>query len=92
MRNKIYYLLVFHIKCTSVARYGNEIINNYCNYVNSLLHKYFNVNEQIQLKLNNFDINKLYKFAYDTVEDISFDNIDENTLYIFFEDITTYSL
>ncbi len=92
MRNKIYYLLDFHIKCTSVARYGNEIINNYCNYVNSLLHKYFNVNEQIQLKLNNFDINKLYKFAYDTVEDISFDNIDENTLYIFFEDITTYSL
>lgn len=57
--------------------------------MNSLLQQYFNVNEQIQLKLNNFDTNKLYEFAYDTVEDITFDNIDENTLYMFFKDIST---
>ena len=73
MRNKIYYLLDFHIKCATVSGYGNIYQYNFINHVNDKLNEYFSIDEQKQLKLYNFNDYKLFEFAYEVVEDISFD-------------------
>jgi hypothetical protein len=86
--NKIYYLLNFHKKCNYIIVYGDKIIKKYCEYVNLLLGKYFSVEEQKQLKLYNFNYDLLYKFAFGDVEDISFDNINEDILCDFFDKIS----
>ena len=88
MRNKIYYLLDFHMKCLNVIGYGDDTIEKYCKYVNSLLDTFFSSEQQIQLKMNNFNYELLYKFAFEDVDDISFDNLDENILCDFFDKIS----
>ena len=77
MTNQIYYLLDFHKKCVSIIRYGDDIIDKYCVYVNLQLDKYFTDEQQIQLKLKNFNRDLLDKFAYGDVENISFIDLDE---------------
>ncbi len=88
MRDKIYYLLDFHKKCINVVNY-DDIINKYCNYVNTQLNKYFSIEQQLQLKLHNFNYNLLNKIAF---ENISFDNLDEELLCIFFDEISFIGL
>lgn len=34
MRNKIYYLLDFHLNCQIFENYGEKITEDFCNYVN----------------------------------------------------------
>jgi hypothetical protein len=60
MRNEIYYLYDLHRKCMSVAQYYQNIISKYCDFVNLRLKENFSSKEQKQLKLNDFDSNKLY--------------------------------
>ena len=85
--NEIYYLLEFHKKCCSIIDYGDNIINKYCSFVNFILDKNFTLQEQIQLKLNNFNYELLYKFAYSNVDDITFNNIDKIKLAELFDKI-----
>ena len=88
MRNKIYYLLDFHNKCNQIINYGDTIINKYCNYINLLLNKYFSQEEQKQLKMYDFNHELLYKFAFEDVDDISFDDLNEDKLCDFFDKIS----
>lgn len=92
MRNKIYYLLDFHKKCCEVNNHGEQLINKYCDYVNSMLDKYFSIDQQIQLKLRNFNSELLYKFSFDEVDDISFDGLDDEKLDDFFDKISFVSI
>lgn len=85
--NEIYYLLEFHKKCFSISSYGDNIINNYCKFVNNILNEHFTTQEQKQLKLYEFNPQLLYKFAYDDVENITFDNLDKNNLFKIFNKI-----
>jgi hypothetical protein len=87
-RNQIYYLYDFHAQCENILRYGIIIINKYIKYVNLKLNKYFTKEEQIQLRLDNFDLNLMNIFAYnDLPERISFDGIDKEKLFKFFDEI-----
>ena len=88
MINNIYYLLYFHKKCNNIIQYGDNIIKKYCDYVNLKLNKYFSQEQQIQLKLYNFNQDLLYKFAFEDVEDITFDNLNKEILYNFFDEIS----
>jgi hypothetical protein len=85
--NEIYYLLEFHKKCCRIACYGDTIISNYCNFVNTILNDNFTIQEQKQLKLYNFNSDLLYKFAYDDVNDITFNDLDKDKLFTLFEKI-----
>lgn len=92
MRNKIYYLLDFHKQCNYVIRYRDNTITKYCNYVNLKLDEYFSKEQQIQLKLHNFNHELLYKFAFEDIEDISFDDLNEEILCKFFDEISFVDL
>lgn len=92
MRNQIYYLLDFHKQCQIIIQNSEEIVDKYCEYINLLLNKYFTDEEQMQLKLKNFDSDKLYQFAYTGVENISFDNINPIILEDFFNKISFINL
>lgn len=85
--NEIYYLLEFHKKCVRISSYGDNVINNYCKFVNNLLNEHFTIQEQKQLKLYEFNPQLLYKIAYYDVEDITFDNLDKNNLFKLFNKI-----
>jgi hypothetical protein len=82
--NELYYLLEFHKECERICRHGEMYQNKYIQYVNKLLNKYFTLEEQIQLKLFNFDDKLLHKFAYSHVYGITFDNINKDNLRVFF--------
>lgn len=87
-RNQIYYLYDLHNQCFYVMKYSEKIINKYIKYVNIKLNQYFTKEEQIQLKLYNFDINLMHEFAFTNIpEGISFDNIDKIKLFKFFDDV-----
>ncbi len=83
---EIYYLLDFHKKCFRISKYSDVIIENYCKFVNLMLNNNFNIEEQKQLKLYEFDEMLLHEFAYDAIEGITFDNLDKNKLHnVFYE-------
>lgn len=87
-RNNIYYLYDLHKTCEYICRYGETDIDKYINFVNKMLCIYFTYEQQKQLKLNDFDKKLLEQIAYqDLPENISFDGIDENKLYYFFDKI-----
>ena len=89
MRNEIYYLCDLQYQCARMATYSNSDIEEYIKFVNSKLNEYFTVEEQIRLKLYNFDENLLLDIAnYNLPENISFDGIDKNKLCNFFDEIT----
>jgi len=92
MRSQIYYLLDFHKKCERIITYGIEIIEDYCIYVNFQLNRWFSIEEQKQLKMFEFDKDKLYEFAYGDVDDISFDGLDNNNLFVLFDLISFVDL
>ena len=93
MRNQIYYLLDFHNQCQIIIQNSEELTDKYCKYINLLLNEYFTEEEQMQLKLKNFDSNKLYEFAYTGgIENISFDNINPIILEDFFHKISVIDL
>ena len=85
--SEIYYLLNFHKKCEQIACYGTSVINNYCLFVNKILNELFDQDQQKQLKLYGFNKDVLYEFAYNDVDDISFDNLDKQNLYKLFNKI-----
>jgi hypothetical protein len=84
---KIYYLLDFHKVCLHITMYSDNIINKFCEFVNFELNRHFSIEEQQQLKMFCFNRNLLDKFAYNNVEGISFDGLDDNKLYEFFTNI-----
>ena len=45
-----------------------------------MFNKYFLIEQQTQLKLHNFNHELLYKFIYENIDYIIFDNIDEDIL------------
>jgi hypothetical protein len=92
MTNNIYYLLDFYKKCSIIINYDEKTINNYCKYVQSLLDTYFNINEQKQLRLYNFNHDLMYKFVYQEIDDILFDNLDELKLHDFFDKISVVDI
>ena len=91
MRNKIYYLLDFHLKCVEFSNYGDKIRQYFCKYVNNELNKFFLEEEQKKLGMFNFDENKLTEFSYGYLERILFDGLDEEKLCQLFENISFVS-
>lgn len=88
MSNEIYYLCDLQYQCARMIRYGDKDIKNFIEFVNCKLNEYFTVEEQMRLKLYNFDKNLLYNIAnYNLPENISFDGIDKNNLSKFFDEI-----
>jgi hypothetical protein len=85
--NQIYYLLEFHKKCCRISTYGDTIISNYCSFVNKLLNENFEYEEQKQLRMVNFNSELLCKFAFEDVDGITFDNLDEIKLSKLFDEI-----
>jgi hypothetical protein len=84
MSNQIYYLLDFHKKCVRIITYDIHTIEEYCKYVNFQLNRWFSIEEQKQLKMDNFDKDKLHQFAYEDVDNISFDGLNITYLdYLF---------
>lgn len=92
MRDKIYYLMDFHKKCTQIMMYGDELSNRYCDFVNAELNKHFSVEEQKQLKLHNFNYDIIYEFAFGDVDGISFDGLDDVKLFLLFDQISFVDL
>lgn len=87
-RNQIYYLYDLHYKCEVVIKYDYATINKFIKFVKLKFDKYFTKEEQIQLKLYDFNYNLLYIIAYyDLPENISFDNIDDIKLFNFFNEV-----
>lgn len=85
-RNKIYYLYDLHKSCQYIIQQCDDIILKYIKYVNYNLKKYFTELQQKQLELYNFNYDLLYKIAYqDLPHNISFDTIEDNILYKFFD-------
>lgn len=88
MRNQIYYLCDLQLSSAYISTFGDKYIKLYINHVNILTSKYFNFQEQKQLKMDNFDEEKFYSFAYGNLpDDISFDNLDKQKLNDYFEKI-----
>ena len=92
MNDQIYYLLDFHKKCIRIITYDETIIDKYCIYVNLQLNRFFTKDEQEQLKMLNFDKDKLYEFAYSDVKGISFDGLNKKDLYDLFDLISFVDL
>lgn len=88
MRNNIYYLCDLQLSIAYISTYGDKYIKTYITLVNILSSKYFNLQEQKQLKMDNFDTEKFNSFAYGNLpDDISFDNLDKQKLNDYFEKI-----
>lgn len=88
MRNKIYYLLDLHLSCEYISKYSDKYVDIYIQNVNMLLNTYFNVDEQKQLKLSNFDLKIFNDIVCGNMpENISFDGLNEQKLNDFFEKI-----
>ncbi len=89
MRNNIFYLLDFHLKCSEFANYGDNVIQAFCKHVNNELNKFFSKEEQEQIKMHNFDLNKLIMFSNGNLdEEISFNGLDKEKLCQLFDNIS----
>lgn len=88
MRNKIYYLLDFHLNCQRFENYSEKITEDFCKYVNNELNKFFSEEEQKQLGMFNFDYIKLRMFSHGYLHKISFDGLDEEKLCQLFHNIS----
>jgi len=88
IRNNIYYLLDFYKKCTQIVKYGDSVIKKFCHYINIQLNKYFSMEQQVQLKFHNFNCDTLNKFVFEDIDDISFVNINQDTLGNFFDEVS----